>query len=94
MSETKNKPKVPHSIILENRKILNLSGISDVDSFDEQTVTAYTSMGVLTIRGKNLHINKLSLETGELVVEGEICSMNYSDNELSGKSGILSKLFK
>lgn len=94
MPEEKNKPKMPHSVILENRKLLNLSGISDVDSFNEQTITAYTSMGELTIRGTDLHINKLNLETGELIVEGEICAMIYSDHELSGKSGIFSKLFR
>ena len=92
MPEEKNKPKMPHSVILENRKLLNLSGISDVDSFDEQTIKAYT--GELTIRGTDLHINKLNLETGELIVEGEICAMIYSDHELSGKSGIFSKLFR
>ncbi len=94
MAEEKSTVKLPHSLILENRKLLTLSGISDVDSFDEETVIAYTSMGELIIKGKDLHINKLSLETGELTLDGQICSMTYSDNQPKGKSGIFSKLFR
>ena len=67
--------------------------MSDVDSFDEQSIIAYTDFGELTIRGKNLHINKLSLDTGELAVDGEISSMSYSDNR-PDNSGFFSKLFR
>ncbi len=93
MPEENKKAKMPHNIILENRKTLTAAGVSDVDSFDEQSVVAYTDLGELTIRGNNLHINKLSVETGELVLEGEISSMSYSENQSSG-GGFFSRLFR
>ncbi len=87
------KTNVPHSLILENRKKLALSGVSDVDSFDDQSITAYTDIGELIIRGKNLHINKLNLESGELHLDGEIYSMIYTENQSSNTS-FFSKLFR
>lgn len=93
MVDEKRTAKLPHSLILENRKSLTVTGVSDVDSFDEQAVVAYTDLGELTIRGKNLHINKLSLETGELTLDGEVSSMTYTDNQ-SSNSSFLSKLFR
>lgn len=93
MAEERKTAKVPHTLILENRKALTLTGVSDVDSFDDQAVVAYTDLGELTVRGKDLHINKLSLETGELALEGEIVSMNYTENQ-SNSGGLFSKLFR
>lgn len=93
MVDEKRTVKLPHSLILENRKSLTVTGVSDVDSFDEQSVVAYTDLGELTIRGRNLHINKLSLEVGELTLDGEISSMTYTDNQ-SNNVGFLSKLFR
>lgn len=85
--------KIPHSLILENRHTLTATGVSNVDSFDEQSVVAVTSLGELTIRGENLNINTLNMETGELTLEGDIDSMSYSDAE-PGSGGFLSRLFK
>ncbi len=83
----------PHNLILEGRKNLIVSGVSDVDSFDDQAIVAYTDLGELTIKGKNLHISKLSVETGDLKLSGEIISLSYTDNrQVSG--GIISKLFR
>ena len=93
MVEEKKVTKVPHSLILENRKTLTATGVSNVDSFDEQTVVAYTDLGQLIIKGRSLHINKLNIETGELNLTGEISSMSYAENQ-STNSGFLSKLFK
>ena len=92
MIEEKKTVK-PHNLILEGRKNLIVSGVSDVDSFDDQAIVAYTDLGELTIKGKNLHISKLSVETGDLKVSGEIISLSYTDNrQVSG--GIISKLFR
>lgn len=88
------KAKKAHNIIMENRKILSVSGISDVDSFNEDLIVLFTDLGVLTVKGDNLHINKLSVESGELNVEGDIQSINYSDEETKKNGGFLSKLFK
>lgn len=86
------KQKVPHSLILENRRTLTATGVSNVDSFDDQTIVAYTDLGELTIRGSKLQINKLNIETGELNLNGEITSMSYSENRPAG--GFISRLFK
>lgn len=93
MSMDKNNIKMPHSVILEDRKSLVITGVSDIDSFDEETVVAYTDYGELTVKGKSLHVNKLSLESGELILEGQISSLIYTDNKVNN-SGFLSKLFK
>lgn len=79
MTEDKNIQKMPHNIIMENRKKLTVSGVEDIDSFDEQTIVAVTELGELTIRGWNLHIIRLNLEQSELCVEGEISSLTYTD---------------
>lgn len=93
IDDKKSNIKMPHNLILEDRKSLSVSGVSDVDSFDEQNVIVYTDMGELTVRGRNLHINKLNIETGELVIDGEISSMIYTNNQ-SSNQGIFSKLFR
>ncbi|HEX3038305.1 MAG TPA: sporulation protein YabP [Oscillospiraceae bacterium] len=93
MVEEKKVSKMPHSLILENRKMLTATGVSNVDSFDEQTIVAYTDLGELVIKGRNLHINKLNIETGELTLSGDVTSMSYSDNQSSNAS-FFSKMFK
>lgn len=95
MAELKIEKKagMPHNLILEDRKKLVVSGVEDVDSFDEQTVVAYTAVGELMIKGEGLHINKLSLETGELTLDGEIASLTYTENRSSNCS-FFSKLFR
>jgi len=92
MAEEKKSVKIPHSLILENRRALTATGVSNVDSFDEQTIVAYTDLGQLVIKGSKLQINKLNIETGELTLNGDISSMSYSENQLSG--GFFSRLFK
>lgn len=93
MPEEKKTVQVPHNIMLEDRHMLTVSGVSDVDSFDEQAVTVFTDMGELTVRGSNLHINKLSVEVGELTVEGNISALIYTDDAVKG-GGFFSKVFR
>ncbi|HEX2985859.1 MAG TPA: sporulation protein YabP [Caproiciproducens sp.] len=92
MTEDKKPVKIPHNLIVENRKALTATGVSNVDSFDEQTIVAYTDLGELIIRGSQLKINKLNIETGELNLSGDIVSLSYSDNKPAG--GFFSRLFK
>jgi len=92
MTEEKKPAKAPHSLILENRRALTATGVSNVDSFDEQTIVAYTDLGELVIRGSQLKINKLNIETGELTLNGTITSMSYTENRPVG--GFFSRLFK
>ncbi len=93
MTDDKKIPKMPHNIIMEERKKLSVSGVLDIDSFDEQTIIAVTEQGELTIRGSNLHITRLNLEQSELLVEGEISSLAYTDIRPQAK-GIFAKVFR
>lgn len=83
-----------HNLILEGRKKLTLSGVTDVDAFDEGRITLYTSAGALTVKGRELHVGELSLENGEMTVEGEISSLIYGDRGFTEKPGLLAKLFR
>lgn len=93
MAEDKKMGKIPHNLILEDRARLSVSGINDVDSYDESTIVAFTNMGTLTITGTDLHIDQLSIETGDLLVQGEILSLSYTNQE-SKRTSFLSRLFK
>lgn len=84
---------LPHNLVLEDRKKLSVTGVSDVDSFDEQTIVVMTDMGELTVRGGDLHINSLSIDMGELLIEGDIDSLTYSDVQAKG-GGFFSKVFR
>ncbi|MBR5543144.1 MAG: sporulation protein YabP [Oscillospiraceae bacterium] len=83
---------VPQNIIIENRSRMSVSGVSDVENFDENTVVLYTTRGLLTVRGVGLHIERLSLESGELAVEGTIDGIEYSAEAETG--GFWSRLFR
>lgn len=90
-----NINNVIQNLILENRNKLSISGVKDVMSFDDQVVIMETELGLLTIKGDNLKINKLSLDTSEVVVEGEISNMGYSDHSKREQDGgLFSKIFK
>ena len=84
------------NLILENRSKLSISGVLDVLSFDDQIVIIETELGLLTIKGETLRINKLSIDTSEVIVEGQIDSISYSSKDLNKKSneGFLGKIFK
>ena len=84
------------NLVLENREKLSISGVLDVLSFDDQIVISETELGLLTVKGENLRINKLSLDTAEVIVDGEIYSLGYSEKDMDKKSGggLLGKIFK
>lgn len=86
---------VIQNIVLENREKLSISGVLDVLSFDDQIVILETELGLLTVKGDNLKINKLSIDTEEVIVEGEIYSLCYGEKDTDKKSGgFLGKIFK
>ena len=70
---------VIQNIVLENREKLSISGVLDVLSFDDQIIIVETELGLLTIKGEDLRINKLSIDTSEVVVEGDIFNLSYSE---------------
>ena len=77
MADEKNRPKTPHHVILEDRSFLTVSGVSDIDSFNEETAVLFTELGELTIRGSDLHMNKLNVDTGEVTIEAQktVCAV-------------------
>ena len=93
--KTSNSLNVIQNLILENREKLTITGVLDVLSFDDQVVIVETELGLLTVKGENLRINKLSIDTSEVIVEGEIYNLAYSENDLDKKtSGFFNKIFK
>ncbi len=81
-----------HRIELDGRESLTVSGVDDVDRFDENEIVMSTSAGTLIVTGEGLHIGKLSLDGGELHVDGHIDSLSYEDAS-GGSGGLLSRLF-
>ena len=83
----------PHSLVVEDRKRLSVSGVTDVESFDEETVALATELGELLIHGYDLHINRIDVESGDLSLEGEIVSLTYTDNQ-PHSNGFFGRLFR
>jgi len=86
--------KSNHNMILENRKSLSISGITDVYSFDEKAICLYTQLGELTIQGKELHIDSMSVETGDMTVTGDIWAIIYGDKDRHGPLSAIGRLFR
>ena len=85
-------PQKTHTLSLDNRETLILTGVDDVPLFDEQTVSVLTSCGNLVIKGSSLHITKLSLDIGEVMIDGQITAMQYLED--TKRTGMLRKLLK
>lgn len=81
----------PHQLIMQDRRCIDMSGVSDVQSFDDRVVKAYTSYGELTVTGSDLHIKHLDLDHGSFSLEGRIESLVYSEPT---RGGFLSRLFR
>ncbi|MBR2283852.1 MAG: sporulation protein YabP [Ruminococcus sp.] len=94
--EKQSEAKTPqnHSIILENRRTMTISGITDADSFDERAICLYTQLGELIIRGSGLHIDSMSVETGDMTITGEIQAMIYGDSDKKHPLTAFGKLFR
>ena len=95
-NKTAQKKDVVQNIILENRNKLSISGVNDGLSFDDQIVILETDLGMLTVKGDDLRINKLSIDTSEVVVEGNIYNLSYSEKQAHKSTGgsLLGKIFK
>ena len=81
-----------HAVTLTERKRLSLTGVEDVDCFNEQIVVLRTSLGTLTVAGAGLNISQLSLEEGRVEIEGEVDALEYSGGKKKG--GLLSRLLR
>lgn len=82
-----------HTLTLVNRATATVTGVEDVDCFNEQIVVLRTSLGALTLTGEGLNISQLNLGDGRLVVEGEIASVEYSQGKRAGGTGFFGRLF-
>ncbi len=81
------------NVIIENRKRLNISGVKDVSSFDDETVLLDTALGKMTVKGEGLHIESFNTVTGDLTATGKVHAVVYmSDAKTSG--GFLSRLLR
>lgn len=97
MIEEKRVPRPrAQNIILENREKLSVSGVLDVESFNDECVVADTELGILVIKGMDLRINKLDIDSSELGIEGDIISLGYSDREGTRNrgGGFLARIFR
>ncbi len=93
ISDDNNGIRGKHNLILENRSVLNMTGIIEVSGFNEEKITLMTQTGELTIGGYELHINGFSQDTGDLSMSGDICSLVYTA-EKKPEGGFFSRLFR
>ena len=92
MAEQKNGL---HGLVMENRKRLVISGVKEVEGFTETEVRLYTDMGQITVKGRNLKVNQVSTETGELIMNGDmINSVVYSEKTRRAPNNFITKLFR
>ena len=91
-SNTNAATPKPHAVTLTDRKKLSITGVEDVDCFNEQIVVLRTPLGTLTVAGAGLNISRLSLEEGRVEIEGEVDALEYSGGKKGG--GLLGRLFR
>lgn len=87
------KTEILHNLIMENRAKLSVSGVEDVESFNEEEIVLHTQMETLVVTGEDLKINKLSVDTGEVAIEGAINCLKYVTTSRD-KGSFLSRIFK
>ena len=84
----------PHHVVIEERKSLTVSGVEDVERFDETTIVLSTSKGAMVVSGENLHIEKLSLVGGVLMVVGDFDAISFEDVAGGSRGGFLARLLR
>lgn len=95
MEEKKPLLRKRHQLSLKGREMLNVDGVVNVESFDENEIILETDEGALMIRGEDLHIKELNLDTGTLQVEGYVHSLEYTESRTNKKTGgFFSRVFK
>ncbi|MDD4844217.1 MAG: sporulation protein YabP [Anaerotignum sp.] len=92
MADERKRSK--HTVSMEERERIRMGGILEVVSFDEEGVMLETECGLMMIKGTGLHMGKLDLDAGEIMIEGLFDSITYSDGSLSEKHSFLGKLFR
>ncbi len=82
-----------HSIHIENRELVSITGVKDVGSFNETEIILMTDGGGLTVEGNDLHITKLNLDDGQIIVEGQLIALEYDDMPVQ-KGSLFSRMFR
>lgn len=85
-----------HNLILENKEKLSISGVSDVDTFNDEKIVMFTEDDTLIVEGEKLHIQKLDVANGELIIEGMVYAIQYTggSNAAGTSKGFLKKMLK
>lgn len=78
--ERTDLPTLPQKLALDDRRRLSISGVQDIESFDESSVVLHTSRGVLLVRGQDLHLRQLATDGGQVAVEGMIDALIFEEN--------------
>ncbi|WP_035380649.1 sporulation protein YabP [Fervidicella metallireducens] len=95
MESNKNlKQQYNHVIHIDSRQRIDITGVSEVITFNEDSVLLVTNMGTLNIKGKNMKVNKLNVDNGDMSIEGEFISLTYINKDVKNKESIMKKLFK
>lgn len=84
--------QLPHKLTLNERKALTMTGVTEVVSFDDTAVILRTGLGTLVVQGKELQLKTLSLDGGQVAVDGQVCALIYEENKTGG--GLLHRLFR
>jgi len=93
--ETVTRVQTDHTVKLNNRKNLEITGVKEVDSFDNEEFLLETVMGYLIIRGQNLQLKNLDVNEGIVTIKGKIYELSYVDEQHQEKAkGFFSKLFR
>jgi sporulation protein YabP len=93
MPQELKAPGAPHTVILEGRSRLRLTGVTDIDRFDDENVAVFTQDGELLIGGSELHIGRIDIDAGELTLDGTISSLEYTGDRPAGGS-LFARLFR
>ena len=88
--ERNGLPGLPQKLTLEDRRRLTVTGVQDVESFDENAVVLHTNRGVLIVKGRELHLKQLSVDGGQVAVDGSVDALLYEESRKEG--GFLARL--
>ena len=95
MEKTMDENTRTHSVKIDNRKQITVTAVDDVESFDEEKVVILTEMGTMTITGADFRISRLNVDDGQLIIDGEVDEIQYSDTVREENSrGFFGRLFK
>lgn len=93
MPEEKHRAERPQNVVIEDRQAVSVTGVTDIESFDENTVVLHTDLGPMIVRGEGLHISRIDLDCGELSLDGAVQGLSYEEG-YAGRGGFFSRLLR